>query len=216
MKGSLKMTKNYLFYEAANNIIIDKVRANLGEISRSINSQVLLIVSSALKNSPTSQSLLSGKLKDDFGLFGNVASTAISSIIDYIVTKSDVKVDVSRTSKSLLSVSINLPTGDIGAIVNLPGGSYPSKGGEVKWLEWLLTKGSQVVIGNFWLYPYAKGFTRSGGSSIMVKLVNQGEPFRVDPDHAGTEDDNFLIRAIEPHADKILSIAADEIARRLK
>lgn len=216
MKGSLKMTKEALFYEAVNGVIIDKVRGSLGEISRTINPQILIILSLALRNSPTSQSLLSGKLKDDFGLFGNVAETAITNIIDFIASGSKVKVDVSKTSKSLLSVSIVLPTGDIGSIVNVPGGSYPSKGGEVKWLEWLLTKGTEVVISNFWLYPYAKGFTRSGGSSIMIKLVNQGEPFRVDPDHAGTPDDNFLTRAIEPYADRILTVAIDAIGRRLK
>ena len=49
----------------------------------------------------------------------------------------------------------------------MAGGSFPARGGNVDWLEWLLTRGTQVVIGDFWLFEHARGFTRSGGSSIM-------------------------------------------------
>ena len=32
------------------------------------------------------------------------------------------------------------------------------------------------------------------------------DPFRVDPNYAGTADDNFITRAIEPYHDDILNI----------
>lgn len=213
MKGSLKITDSFVFYEAASTDIKKRISAILPNISKQIEPKVAILINSAIFSSPTTQSLLAGKLKDDFGLFGNVASTALQNVINYISQNIEVKLETAKGS--ILTLSIIVPSGDISSILDLPGASYPSKSGEITWLEWLLTRGTEVIIGDFWVFPHAKGFTRSGGRSIMLRLVNQGEPFRVDPGYAGTAEDNFIIRAIEPIGEDILKLAYDAVVRSL-
>lgn len=223
MKGSLTLTNDMVFYEAAKKEFITKITKTLPDISNSIKPSISRLIGSAMSSSSTVRSLLSGKLKDDFGLSGDLASKAIINIIEYISKNITIEIKQSTKSGGIMSLIIHLPIGNVQDLVNIDGGSYVSsgngkfsKGGPVDWMEWLLTKGTQVVIGDFWLYPYAKGNTRSGGSSVMLKLVNQGEPFRVDPNYAGTETDNFITRAIEPHAKEIMNIAADAVSRRFR
>jgi hypothetical protein len=48
-----------------------------------------------------------------------------------------------------------------------------------------------------------------------IKTVPR-DPFRVDPNYAGTIDDNFITRAIQAKADEILDIVAIEIDRSIK
>lgn len=223
MKASFKIKNNMVFHTATDIEVSKVLNKRLPDISNSIKPELSVIMGSALANSETVKSLLIGKLKDDFGLSGNIASTAMTNIIDYISKNITVNIKQSKKSGGILTLVVEIPTGDIKNIANLPGGSYTSKGqgkfsegGKVDWLEWLLTKGTQVVIGDFWLYPYAKGYTRSGGSSVMLKIVNQGQPFRVDPGHAGTETDNFITRAIEPFANRMMEIARDAVSRRFK
>jgi hypothetical protein len=84
----------------------------------------------------------------------------------------------------------------------------------VDWLEWLLTRGTQVVIGDFWLFEHARGSTRSGGSSIMRRIENiPREPFRVDPNFSGTIDDNFITRAIQSQSDELLRVLGSAVNR---
>jgi hypothetical protein len=101
----------------------------------------------------------------------------------------------------------------------LPGGSYTSSGklggGDVTWLSWLLEKGTQVVIGDFWVFPDPEGITRAG--SVMQK-VSQKHPegFRVDSSFSGTPQDNFVTRALQPLLPGIRDIVFKKIEEELK
>lgn len=216
VKGNIKVTNEFIFYEAASSQVQKKINNILPSVANNIKPRISSIISNAFYASSTTQSLLSGKLKDDFGLFGNVASLAIDNIIKHISENITVNIQGSKKSGAILNLSIIIPTGDMQSIINVPGASYPSKGGQVNWLEWLLTKGTQVVIGDFWLFSNAKGFTRSGGNSIMVEIKTvPRDPFRVDPAYAGTLEDNFITRALEPVADEMLQVTLDAVMRSL-
>lgn len=213
-KASLKITDTMIFYEAAKKETLKKVMSNINKITNNSKSKISSIILSALNNSSTVQSLLSGKLRDDFGLFGNVVDVTISNIVKHISENIKLQVNQSTTAGSILVISVELLPGDFNKIVSLPGGSIPSRGGPVDWLEWLLTKGTQVVIADYWIYTNAKGFTRSGGSSIMRKIESTPrDPFRVDPNYAGTPDDNFITRSLEPFHKDIISVIANEVSR---
>lgn len=213
-KASLKITDTMIFYEAAKKETLKKVMSNINKITNNSKSKISSIILSALNNSSTVQSLLSGKLRDDFGLFGNVVDVTISNIVKHISENIKLQVNQSTTAGSILVISVELLPGDFNKIVSLPGGSIPSRGGPVDWLEWLLTKGTQVVVADYWIYTNAKGFTRSGGSSIMKKIESTPrDPFRVDPNYAGTPDDNFITRSLEPFHKDIISVIANEVSR---
>jgi hypothetical protein len=196
--------------------VIKKMNLIIPIVKSETKSKVSSLILTALNDSNTVQSLLSGKLKDDFGLFGNVVNTTINNIVKEISNGIDLKMDISNKSDTIVTTTLYiLPYSDFPKIASVPGASFPSKRGNVDWLEWLLARGTQVVIGDFWIFPYAKGITRSGGTSIMKEIESKPrKPFRVDPNYAGTLTDNFITRAIQSISDDILKILKMEIDRR--
>lgn len=193
-----------------------RMKKNSQKISVDSKKNVSEIVQKALFASPTTSSLLSGKLKDDFGLTNNIANTAVNNIIKAISENIELKIISSNNGSLVSTVIIQLLPSDIKKLVSVGGASFPSTRGQVDWLEWLLTRGSQIVVGDFWLYPKARGKTRSGGTSIMVEIgQTPRQPFRVDPAHAGTIDDNFITRALEPFYNDILIAVADSTRKNI-
>lgn len=215
MKGSMKIKDVKAIYSAASLDSYKLVRSNLQVIKNNTSEKASSIILTSLNNSDTVQSLLSGSLRDDFGLFGNTVQITVNNIVKYIAQNITIDIRQSTNNRAAFTISIQLlKMGDIQSLISVPLGSFPSKGGMVDWLEWLTTRGSQVVIGDYWIYPYAKGRTRSGGTSIMQKVgSNSGSPFRVDPKYAGTENDNFIRNAILDVEDEILNVVAMEIKR---
>ena len=215
VKGSLKISNDIIFYEAAEKETGKRMQSLIPVIENRIRPEVSSIILKALSDSPTVQSLNSGKLKDDFGLFGNVANVTIVEITKYISENIKISINQSRQAGSVFKLAIDIPAGDKN-LIKITGGSIPAKGGPVNWLEWLLTRGTQVVIGDFWLFPHARGKTRSGGNSVMVEIkTTPHEPFRVDPNFAGTLEDNFITRSIESVGEEILNVAAVAFSRSM-
>lgn len=196
--------------------LADELLTQFNKKSNQINSNVATemsaIIASTLGASPTVRSLLGGTLKDDFGLRSGEASSAIANIVSHLSNNVLVR---ALGIKNGIQISLNFLPGGFESILSIPGGSYKSKGGEVNWLEWLLTKGTQVVIADYALFDGAEGSTRSGGNSVMIPVVNKA-PFRVDPAHAGTTADNFISRAINPAMEKIGKLIINEIQRTIK
>lgn len=196
--------------------VVKKFKKIIPQIKSEIKPKISSIVLDKLNQSDTVQSLLSGKLKDDFGLFGNVVNVTIKNIVDKISEGIELNMDFSQKSGSIVTTALDiLPYSDFPKIASVAGASFPSAGGNVDWLEWLLARGTQVVIGDYWIFPYAKGRTRSGGNSIMKMIESKPrEPFRVDPNYAGTLTDNFITRAIESTRDDISKVLLEAVGRR--
>lgn len=218
VKGSIKVKDLRVIYEAASLESYKLIRSKLPVIEEAAKKEASSIILASLNKSETVQSLLSGSLRDDFGLFGNIVQTTVNNIVQYIASNVKVSIQQSKRNRSEYTISVQLlKMGDIQRIIGVPAGSFASRGGNVDWLEWLMTKGSQVVLGDYFIYPYAKGKTRSGGTSIMQKITSGGaKPFRVDPKYAGTENDNFIRRAVLDVEDEIINAIAGEIQRIAK
>ena len=159
--------------------IVDEFLVQFNKKSNQINSnlsaQMAVIVGSTLNASPTVRSLLGGTLKDDFGLRSGEAGAAITNIIAFLSKNVTAQALGIRNG---VQINLNFLPGGFDDILSVPGGSYKSKGGEVSWLEWLLTKGTQVVIADYALFDGAEGKTRSGGPKVMIPQVNK-PAFRV-------------------------------------
>jgi len=214
-KTVAKIVDDKIVYAIQKNVM-KRFQTIIPQIKSEIRPEISKIILTSLNQSNTVQSLLSGKLKDDFGLFGNVVKVTLDNIIDKISEGIELNVEVSTKSKSIVRTTLNiLPYADFDKIISVAGGSFPSKGGNVDWLEWLLTRGTQVVIADYWIFPYAKGRTRSGGNSIMKMIESKPrQPFRVDPNYAGTIEDNFITRAVQSARDDISKVLLEAVDRR--
>lgn len=201
--GNLKITDTSIFEKAALEVAKKNFKFT-GTISDQTRSQIGVIILRALMNSPTVQELLSGGLRDDLGLFGNIVNSTVESIAKHITA--NINIETSKKGKTPL-INIKFMAKDIQTVIKVPGASFESNGHSVDWLEWLLTRGSRVIISDYWIFPHAKGQTRSGGTKVMQKISkNKRNPFRIDPEHSGTASNNFVTRALDTVRDEIISL----------
>lgn len=202
LKANLTIIDDSVFAKAA----IDAASKLTFNSSKDIKPEIIAILTRALNDSSTVKALREGKLRDDFGIFGNMVDIAIDNIIKILADNIDTQPKKSNKKKGV-SISANLMPSDISVLTSVGGGSYQTESGDINWMDWLLTRGSQVIIKDFWLFEHAKGTTRSGGKEVMVKISkNKRDPFRVDPQHAGTRTNNFITRALDTVRDDIASV----------
>lgn len=195
--------------------ILDGINADLKARVKSIRKpakeKIAALIERELVASHTVKSLILGQIRHDFGLTVEKAENAVISMISYMSKNIQI---LSKFNKTSTTITINLLPIDKEFIESIVGGKFTSykngiPTGIVDWADWLITKGTQVVITGFHEETDAANSGRSGGNTIM----KSGGIFRVEPQHAGTEDDNFITRAIYPKAEAILQIVFDEITR---
>lgn len=217
IKGKANITVaggDSVFQDIVRKDLIRRVFGKTTVISNNLRPILSGIIHTQLSTSPTVVSLIGGKLRDDFGLRSSEAIIAVDSIVQALSDNFEIK--ISRGSNQYIArLSIDLLPSGLSLSGFVTGDSYQANGGSVDWLEWLLTRGTQVIIGDYFLFENAAGNTRSGGRSIMVPIRNKlsGEPFRVDPAHAGTEASNFITRSLEPIYPAIVNMVLEEVVR---
>jgi hypothetical protein len=169
----------------------------------------------SLPNDPVLQSIQSGKLRVDFGLSSADAAIAVADIVSAVDRAVIIKT-INSAKKDFvggLVIQINPIIGTPAMQSLVKGSSYLSDGHEISWLEWLLTKGTQVIINSFEVVSTVNYDARSrSGQGFMVQT---GGNFRIDPIFAGTSSDNFLTRAIASYQIDFAKIIKSEIGRRL-
>lgn len=202
--GNLTITDTSVFEKAALDFATKNIKFT-GTISDDVKFQIGVLILKALMDSPTTQELLSGKLRDDLGLFGNLVNSTIEAIAKHITD--GMEIEAPKKGKKLPTIKLKFMAQDVNKIIKVPGASFQSKGGSVDWLEWLLTRGTQIIISDYWIFSEAEGKTRSGGKKVMQKISKTPrDPFRIDPKHAGTVKDNFVTRALDSIKDDISTL----------
>tara|TARA_E500000331_G_scaffold324950_1_gene341713 strand:+ start:20984 stop:21637 length:654 start_codon:yes stop_codon:yes gene_type:complete len=160
-----------------------------------LESSVGYELSIAMEKSPTIQGLrqggnLAGELGVEFvNIWGIIATVAHDS------TK--VKVEAPRLSGNEIVAkwTVTAAPSDLATIaasLHDKGIQETEKGQQLEWMKWLLTLGDAVIVRD---YEVKAGFPKSSrtGDKIMVK----GSGWRVPPEHAGSEGNNFITRAID-------------------
>lgn len=192
--------------------IMNKLLAKEGEralknASPRIKRRVRNLVLTALAVSPEIREISSGKLKLDFGLTSDPTDEIINAVVDSVY----VEVRPVRASGGRFNGGITIliqPSG-YQNLLTLPGAQQEIEdGGSLPWLNWLLTRGTEIIIGEYGVLE-GTGFGRTGGA----KMSKREAPFMVDPQYSGTFEDNFITRALEPHQKTISSIIKEELTR---
>jgi len=182
-----------------------------------VSPAVQRLVSRQITNSSTVRSLTSGVLRDEFGLNSVDAEATTADIISELTSKISV-VSSSASSLYALGFSIRMFPVTEELLKKITTGRYvTNKGRNVEWLEWLLTRGSEVVLPEYRLFKDAAGNTRSGGESIMIDTGSRKRgAFRVTPEYSGTPDDNFITRCIEEIHPQIIQIITSAVMGVMK
>tara|TARA_Y100001934_G_scaffold275594_1_gene370391 strand:- start:2117 stop:2773 length:657 start_codon:yes stop_codon:yes gene_type:complete len=168
------------------------MKKNFNKSTDKIKMEVKNQVYNAILQSSTMDSLQSGNLREEFGL-ESVNPDGIASAVSNIVK---LKVESPRISgdKIVAKFTIEAAPSDLQTVTSgsEDGLQETEKGQSLPWLKWLLTLGDAVIIRSF---EVKAGFPKRSrtGDKIMVK----GRGWRVPPEHSGSEDNNFITRAID-------------------
>lgn len=179
--------------------VAEQVDKKMRKATPQINLRVGELIEARIRATPHVKSLISGQLQADFGLNIGEAEEAIESLL--FVVKRSVKVNLGIKNRGSLgnsawsmSVSI-LPDGFSDILKGIGTYQSPRSGEFIPWMEWLLTKGTTIIYDDFFV---AKGEFRTSrsGFALMFPSGESGKIFRVDPNFAGTADDNFVVNTI--------------------
>jgi len=164
----------------------------------SIAREIRKLTETLISMSPEIQSLQGGELQGAFGLRRGSEEGVVNSIIRAItesVVVETIPVAAARSTSGRIrgGIKIYVQPNDFANLLSLPEGyTFYGTGGEnsIPWLEWLLTLGDRILIGDYRFEASDKG--RSGLGTMLPRGV-----FRVPPSYSGTEDNNFITRAFE-------------------
>jgi hypothetical protein len=168
-------------------------------------------------------------LKSAFGLTDALAISAVDAIMDMaqsmlkitILNASDGKRGPNQPLSSFGGLRIVLVPEDISPLYNVSGASYISatKGGShtIDWLQWLLERGQQVIISDYYpIYQAELSAASRSRDALMVPSGDSGRRFAVSATYAGRRGNNWITRAANSCLPQIQNILQQAIIRNLK
>lgn len=141
--------------------------ASLAQLIVTVREPVLQIIETEITGSDEYLRLVSGDLRQQFGLSDPVE--AVGSVIAAI-KEAAVFTALPAEADDFGSIFIGAFQEDFSDAVNAAGASYGSRGGDVDWVLWYLTKGGSLVISDFRILINENGLANSrAGNALMVK-----------------------------------------------
>jgi hypothetical protein len=128
---------------------------------------------------------LAGQLGIPQAFVGNVVNSIENAVVNSINAK------FIKYSKNLKGgLEIYFQPNDFINLLSLPAGHVVYRGGDLHWLDWLLKRGDNVIVANYQYNPQT-GLGRSGLGNMIL-----GGSFRIPPQFSGTDNNNFITRAL--------------------
>jgi hypothetical protein len=190
------------------NALASDLSKTISKSISSISTKIKLLVKNALQNEPEYQSLKNGQLRREFGIENtNNVDVVIAKLIDTLVI--DTKAITINSQGLSGGLRITMMPSNFSGVV----GSEESvvvdniRGYSLPWLEWLLLKGSQIIVKDYEVKVGSNPYSRSG-DAIMV---SSSKNWRVPPEFAGTVTDNWTTRALSTIDDEISKIIQQTI-----
>jgi len=192
--------------------IKDYLEPRLDKAAINIQNEIKTLLANALRQEPEYQSLISGQLKAELGI---PDSSYIDNIIIALVNT------LQFTKNSLIVKNSGLAGGfkltmikseDLGGVINNTLASIDSFGGKVPWLEWLTLKGNEILVKDYKVQFGSSPYSRSG-MAIMIQA--SGSSWRVPAQFTGTQNNNWITRAIERIENNVYDLIIKSIEKEI-
>jgi hypothetical protein len=173
---------------AISQVINDKITRN----QNTILSQCRNLAGGWILSQPEIASLSSSSpdsLAGQFGIPAALVSSVISSIRSAVENSLDVRF-IRYNERLRGGLEIYFQPSNFVNLLGLPQGHVIYSGGDLHWLDWLLKRGDNIIVVNYQYNPQS-GLGRSGLGTMVL-----GGSFRVPPQFSGTDDNNFITRAL--------------------
>lgn len=212
----MKLSLNLIESNAEiSSMILDNIRTYLQpkfvQAINNVSHQLPDIVSNAIKSQPEYQSLVNGDLKFELGVPD--AASRVSSIISLWSRSLRVNYGQMRPSARGLSASfsVNMIPEDYADILSSDNAIVTDSlsGITIPWLEWLLLEGGKILVKNYQVKFGPNSRSRTG----FAIMVSSNESWRVPPEFAGTKNNNWITRALEPIEDAVIDLMVKELER---
>ena len=191
----------------------EKLTQGFSKAKSKIEPRCQELVIDGLKKESAYSSILTGKLKTDFGLTDDIAAGFLSNLEELLKSKIKTYYRTSTSKNTLAVIYLDILKMDLDEVFAIPEASYisESKRGsfEIEWADWLLLAGSRVVVSGFETSREGTSVVSRSGKGVIM-IPNQGG-FRVDPAFAGNEQSNLLTRAALSNIDKIEQMFIEEV-----
>ncbi len=196
-KATLKLVESSKEIEKRiNKALVTELNKALDKTARRIVVPVKSIVRQALLNQPEVSSLSGGRLAAEFGLPDgrNRIDNIISQWVDGIIVTTTKATATRNKLSGGLTIKM-IPRNFVDVLGLTTSKVTTDKGQDLPWLEWLLLFGDKAIVRDFSISFDSNRVGRSR-SGFAVMQSNPGAFWRVPPEFAGTEDNNFVTRAL--------------------
>lgn len=176
----------------------------LKEILPLIEKNIRQLIHHMFEQSPEIYQLLHSRIRYDLGVLPDEMESVMKQIPDIIADS--LRVNIIKRQNIVLTVSM-VPAYFVD-IANIKEGTFiqtftKKEPKEIHWLDWLLTKGNEIIISEYRVLYKHTSASRTG-EAIMVELQSGmynrtfgSSGFRIPPEFAGTIENNFITRALD-------------------
>lgn len=194
------------------NALKKKMEIAISFATPNIIKDVKNIIIDSLKMEPEYHSLISGKLRAEFGISD---TSSVDRVIDALSETIHITINPIKTSKSGLSGGFTLtmmPSNDLGGVININHAQvFDDSGYTLPWLRWLLLENNKAIIKNYSVSYTPVPQSRSG----MAIMTPSSGAWRVPPEFAGSQNNNWTTRAVERSEKEIYSSIQTNIEKHI-
>lgn len=181
-----------IIISAMNNRFTAAVKKSIPLIEKGLES----LVYNGISDCPEMAELKNGDLGGELGLTAGVANEAAEDIAIAVSQSIVIQREKASAKDGDGGLTIYIQPSNFENILGINNAvvSYYSKKEkttiDLDWLNWLLTRGDEIIVSKFRFEP------ESGRGRTGKGRMKKGGSWRVSPQYAGTEDDNFITRAL--------------------
>jgi hypothetical protein len=178
------------------NNILSALSTQFNSSMKSNKSRILdsikILIPSWILNQPEMQSFLSGGTNSLVGQFGITTnpSSIVNTIISSVVNSTTISIVPYNNKLKGGGIEINIQPDNFSNLLNLPQGHSVYYDGDLHWLDWLLNRGDQIIVVGYEYNP------QTGLGRSKLGNMKTGGSFRVPPEFSGTQENNFVTRAL--------------------
>lgn len=190
--------------------LLEEVRDSFNKSVPQIQRKIQEAVVGAIKGSPEYSSLVSGQLKLELGIPD--AASKIEELLNIWTSNIEVEIKPFKVTNMGLSggFSIHCIKSDFSDVLSTDAAQVEDniRSYSLPWLSWLLLEGGKILVKDHVVVVGSSPFSRTGGAIMRTSMSSS---WRVPPEFAGTERDNWITRAIDQLDDEITKIFQETI-----
>ena len=199
--------------------IADDLNSSFLAIAEDIRKNIKPVIYNAIHECYEMQALRGPYLRGSLGLTSSQATQASQKISEVVSDSVIIQTKAVTANNLSAGLQILIQTEDYANVLSISQAvvSYRSRRFkrtiDLPWLDWLLTKGDQILVSGFEFQPGGNlGRSRAG----RMAETPSGS-WRVSPEYSGTKGDNFITRSFDNRTQsQITKIVQKAVNKRLK